>query len=236
MNWDYRYCWLRDATFTLGALINAGYRDEAQRWRDWLLRAIAGSPGRMRIMYRVDGGRHLEEWSVDELPGYRHARPVRIGNAASTQLQVDVYGEVLDCSQLGAARRVLKSTPQQTEVEVRIVDHLAKVWNTPGSGIWESRSNPGTTLIPRSWHGLVLIASSATGSPGLAGRPSVETSLRPCARRSTMRFAVKAGTPGSARSPRTMATRPSMRACCLLPLVGFLPANDPRMAATISRD
>ena len=123
MNWDYRYCWLRDATFTLGALINAGYRDEAQRWRDWLLRAIAGSPGRMRIMYRVDGGRHLEEWSVDELPGYRHARPVRIGNAASTQLQIDVWGEVLDALYLGE-RAGLPGSKQLDLARIKLVEHL----------------------------------------------------------------------------------------------------------------
>ena len=121
MNWDYRYCWLRDATFTLGALINAGYRDEAQRWRDWLLRAIAGSPGRVLIMYRVDGGRHLEEWSVDELAGYRHARPVRIGNAASTQLQIDVWGEyvcVVFGERAGLPAQATRSRPD------KLVEHL----------------------------------------------------------------------------------------------------------------
>jgi GH15 family glucan-1,4-alpha-glucosidase len=141
LNWDYRYCWLRDSTFTLGALLNSGFKSEAESWRDWLLRAIAGSPDKMRIMYRVDGSRHLNEWIVDHLPGYHDARPVRIGNAASTQHQIDVYGEVLDC--LSFARRAgIKVTPQQAEVEVRIVDHLAKVWDTPGSGVWESRSEP----------------------------------------------------------------------------------------------
>ena len=96
MNWDYRYCWLRDSTFTLSALLNAGYHEEAVRWRDWLLRAIAGSPSRMQIMYRVDGGRHLDEWVIDWLPGYRHALPVRVGNSAATQSQLDVWGEVLE--------------------------------------------------------------------------------------------------------------------------------------------
>ena len=90
MNWDYRYCWLRDATFTVGALLNAGFHQEAREWRDWLLRAIAGSPERMRIMYRIDGSRHLSEWIVDTLPGYRYASPVRVGNAASIQHQIDV--------------------------------------------------------------------------------------------------------------------------------------------------
>ena len=105
MNWDYRYCWLRDSTFTLSALLNAGFHDEATKWRDWLLRAIAGSPERMRIMYRVDGDRHLTEWTVETLPGYRYSSPVRVGNAASTQHQIDVFGEVLELARFGPPRR-----------------------------------------------------------------------------------------------------------------------------------
>ena len=105
MNWDYRYCWLRDSTFTLSALLNAGFHDEATKWRDWLLRAIAGSPERMRIMYRVDGARHLTEWTVETLPGYRYSSPVRVGNAASTQHQIDVFGEVLELARFGPPGR-----------------------------------------------------------------------------------------------------------------------------------
>src|SRR5208282_449269 len=95
-NWDYRYCWLRDATFTLLALMNAGYFEEARAWRDWLLRAAAGSPDQVQIMYGIRGERYLREWKVDWLGGYQGAKPVRIGNAASEQLQLDVYGEVAD--------------------------------------------------------------------------------------------------------------------------------------------
>ncbi len=139
LNWDYRYCWLRDASFTLCALLNAGFHEEATAWRDWLLRAIAGSPERLRIMYRVDGSRHLSEWTVEALPGYRYASPVRIGNAASTQHQIDVFGEVLDA--LDVARRGgVGTTEQETVAECKIVEHLEKVWNTEGSGVWESRS------------------------------------------------------------------------------------------------
>jgi GH15 family glucan-1,4-alpha-glucosidase len=141
MNWDYRYCWLRDASFTLTALLNAGYHDEAEAWRNWLLRAIAGSPDNMRIMYRVDGARHLPEWTVDTLPGYRFAKPVRIGNAASTQHQLDVYGEVLDCLDL-AGRGGVPTSDQELVVEQRLVEHLEAVWQTVGSGVWESRAQP----------------------------------------------------------------------------------------------
>ena len=102
-NWDYRFCWLRDATLTLLALMNAGYYDEAQAWRDWLLRAVAGSPAQVQIMYGLAGERRLTEWEVPWLPGYEGSTPVRIGNAAHGQLQLDVYGEVMDA--LHQARR-----------------------------------------------------------------------------------------------------------------------------------
>ncbi len=96
-NWDYRYCWLRDTTFTLLALSNAGYIDEAEAWQDWLLRALAGSPDQVQIMYGLRGERQLMEWEVGWLPGYENSKPVRIGNAASMQVQLDIYGEVMDC-------------------------------------------------------------------------------------------------------------------------------------------
>ena len=144
MNWDYRYCWLRDATFTVGALLNAGFHQEAREWRDWLLRAIAGSPECMRIMYRIDGSRHLLEWMADPLPGYRYAHPVRIGNAASTQHQIDVFGEVLDC--LSFARTAgLGMTKQERAIQAKITEHLEKVWNNAGSGVWESAPSLGAT-------------------------------------------------------------------------------------------
>ncbi len=141
MNWDYRYCWLRDASFTMCALLNAGFHSEAKAWRDWLLRAVGGTPEHVRIMYRVDGSRHLAEWTADTLPGYRYARPVRIGNAAATQLQIDIYGEVIDA--LDVARRGgVATSDQETGVRCKIVDHLSRIWKSPDAGIWESRAAP----------------------------------------------------------------------------------------------
>ena len=99
-NWDYRYCWLRDATFTLNALLLAGYRDEAVNWREWLLHAIAGAPQDLQILYSITGKRRLDEFEVDWLPGYLGAAPVRVGNGAAKQFQLDVYGEVMDCLHL----------------------------------------------------------------------------------------------------------------------------------------
>lgn len=138
-NWDYRYCWIRDATLTLLALMNAGYYDEAQAWRDWLLRAVAGAPADMRIMYGVGGERRLTEWEVDWLSGYENSSPVRIGNAASTQFQLDVYGELAD-SLHQARRGGLTGNEAAWQVEKALTDHVAKVWNQPDDGIWEDRS------------------------------------------------------------------------------------------------
>ena len=137
-NWDYRFCWLRDATLMLLALMNAGYYDEAQAWRDWLLRAVAGSPSQMQIMYGVAGERRLSEWEVSWLPGYEGSRPVRIGNAASAQLQLDVYGEVMDAlhqARLGG----LPATQAGWELQKALLQHLEKVWREPDEGIWEVR-------------------------------------------------------------------------------------------------
>lgn len=234
LNWDYRYCWLRDSTFTLGALANAGFKAEATAWRDWLLRAIGGSPDKMQIMYRVDGSRHLSEWTVDGLPGYRDARPVRIGNAASTQHQVDVYGEVLDC--LSFARRAgIAVTPQQRDVEARIVDHLAKVWDTPGSGVWESRSEHRQYTYSKvmAWVGVDRVLSDGVAENALSdARQTQLEELRQTIHDSACHEGWNAGLGTFTQSYGNQELDASL---LLLPLVGFLPANDPRVAATISK-
>jgi GH15 family glucan-1,4-alpha-glucosidase len=140
-NWDYRYCWLRDATFTLLALMNAGYFDEAQAWHDWLLRAVAGSPDQVQIMYGIRGERNLMEWEVPWLSGYEGSHPVRIGNAAAGQLQLDVYGEVADAL-LHAYVGGIRSTEQDVGLQRALTDHLADIWKQPDSGLWEMRSEP----------------------------------------------------------------------------------------------
>ncbi|MBV9251081.1 MAG: glycoside hydrolase family 15 protein [Alphaproteobacteria bacterium] len=140
-NWDYRFCWLRDATLSLLALMNAGYYDEASAWRDWLLRAVAGVPAQAQIMYGIGGERRLSEWEVDWLPGYEGARPVRIGNGAHGQIQVDVYGEVMDAL-YQAYRGGLASSEDGWSVQRAFLAHLAEIWREPDRGIWESRGNP----------------------------------------------------------------------------------------------
>ena len=240
MNWDYRYCWLRDASFTLEALLRSGYTDEAERWRDWLLRAIAGTPARMRIMYRVDGARHLDEWSADGLPGYRHATPVRIGNAASTQHQVDVFGEVLNC--LGLARHGgVPVSDQQEAVIMAIVLHLERIWHTPGSGIWESRDTPRryTYSNVMAWSGVSLFLQHRGDELTQAGGDDAAlverlTRLRRTIHDEVCREGWNPGLNGGRGSfTQYFGGQELDASLLLLPIVGFLPADDPRMASTI---
>ena len=138
-NWDYRYSWVRDATFTLQAFLLSGYTEEAAAWARWLRRAAAGSPGELQIMYGVGGDRRLTEFELDSLPGYEGSKPVRVGNQASTQFQLDVFGEVLD-SALMAARNVLPGEAGwDPGLVLAILDHLETVWDEPDNGIWEVR-------------------------------------------------------------------------------------------------
>jgi GH15 family glucan-1,4-alpha-glucosidase len=230
MNWDYRYCWLRDSTFTLGALINAGYHDEAHAWRAWLLRAIGGSPDSMRIMYRVDGDRHLDEWCVAGLPGYRHALPVRVGNAASTQLQLDVWGEVLDTFHL-ADIAGLPPCEHAKHLREALTEHLAGIWQNPGAGLWESRKEPRHYTYSRvmAWVGIDRYVR-AHGSD--AGKDSVRRmmALRDRIHREVCR---DGWNDGIGAFTQYFGGQTLDASVLLLPLVGFLPATDPRMARTI---
>ena len=140
-NWDYRFCWLRDATLTLLALTESGYFQEAGAWRDWLVRAVAGNPDQLQIMYGVGGERRLWEWEVPWLRGFGNSKPVRIGNAAHAQLQLDVFGELMDA--LYQARRGgLPASEPTWEMECALLKHLAFTWQQPDSGIWEIRAEP----------------------------------------------------------------------------------------------
>ncbi len=137
-NWDYRYCWIRDATFTLLAFMNAGYIEEAVAWRDWLLRAVAGSPQQLQIMYGIAGERRLDEWEVPWLPGYEKSAPVRVGNAASTQIQLDVFGEMMDALVQAAVGGVPRNPHAGKTVRI-MLKHLETIWQAPDNGIWEIR-------------------------------------------------------------------------------------------------
>jgi GH15 family glucan-1,4-alpha-glucosidase len=137
-NWDYRYCWLRDAALTLLILMDCGYYDEAADWQNWLLRAVAGSPDQVQIMYGLAGERQLTEWKVDWLPGYEGAKPVRIGNAAADQLQLDIYGEIASALHHAREGNLPRNEPS-IELEWTLLDHLEKIWQEPDEGIWEVR-------------------------------------------------------------------------------------------------
>jgi hypothetical protein len=137
-NWDYRYCWLRDATFTLQALGTAGYTEEAKEWRDWLLRAVAGRPDQLQIMYGLGGERRLPEWEVPWLSGFEGARPVRVGNAAAAQLQLDVYGEIAD-AMFQARSHGVPPAERWSAIARAFLDHLEIIWCEPDEGIWEVR-------------------------------------------------------------------------------------------------
>jgi GH15 family glucan-1,4-alpha-glucosidase len=139
-NWDYRFCWLRDATFTLLALMNSGYTEEASAWHNWLLRAVAGSPANMQIMYGIMGERRLLEWEAAWLPGYEGAQPVRVGNAAHAQVQLDVYGELIDAFHQSRVAK-LELDEGSWALECTVLEHLAEQWDQPDHGIWERRGN-----------------------------------------------------------------------------------------------
>jgi GH15 family glucan-1,4-alpha-glucosidase len=229
-NWDYRYTWLRDSTFALTAFLNAGYRDEAGCWRDWLLRAAAGVPSRLRTMYRSDGARHTVPHEVSWLPGWGRSGIVHIGNPAADQFQLDIYGEVLDslhlCEQAG-----LQDRPWDIAIETELVRHIEKVWERPDQGIWELRDEPRhyTHSKVMAWVGidryLKLKNISAPRRRELEGLR--ERMHREICRRGfdTVRKSFV----------QTLDGPPILDASLLmLPLVGFLPINDPRIAGTIS--
>ena len=232
-NWDYRYCWLRDATFTLSALLNAGYEEEARGWQAWILRAIAGSPDRLRIMYRVDGARRLDERTIDWLPGFRSASPVREGNLAAGQHQVDVYGELLDALDL-AARAGIESGEQCAHVQQAVMAELERVWDSAGQGLWESRGQPRHYTYSRAmaWVGVDRFLRSAAAGRGVeAATLQRFARLRDQIHQDVCRNGFDDGLGHFVQHYGGQELDASL---LLLPIVGFLPADDPRIAATVA--
>ncbi len=212
-NWDYRYCWLRDATITLEALLRTGYTDEAFAWRAWLARAVAGDPRDVQIMYGVAGERRLDEWEADWLPGYESSAPVRIGNAAVNQRQLDVYGEVIDALSLGRASGI-SADRHAWSLQRALLSFLEKHWDEPDEGIWEVRG-PRRHFVHSKVMAWVAFdrAVRAVGAVegGAPGRPR---SGRPSGTRFTRRFARRVTTRSAARSCSTTARPSSTRPCC----------------------
>ncbi|MGC4111657.1 MAG: glycoside hydrolase family 15 protein [Nocardioides sp.] len=229
-NWDYRYCWLRDASLTITSLIAAGATDEAMLWRDWLLRAVAGDPADLQILYAVDGSRRLTELALDELPGYAGSKPVRIGNGAVDQVQTDVFGEIMLA--LEAARDSgLGQTDDAWRLQQLLLDHLADHWQEPDRGMWEIRGEPRHFT-----HSRVMVwvafdrAVEAVEKHGLEGDVDRWRDLRDRVREEVL-------TRGFDEERRTFRqhydTDEVDAALLMLPLVGFLDGDDPRMLGTI---
>jgi GH15 family glucan-1,4-alpha-glucosidase len=231
-NWDYRYCWLRDATITLLALMDAGHFEEAAAWRDWLLRAAAGSPAQLQIMYGLSGERMLREWEVPWLPGYEGARPVRVGNAAHGQLQLDVYGEVLDALYQGR-RGGLPPDPNAWQMSCAMVAHLETVWDQPDEGLWEVRGGRQhfTHSKVMTWVALdrMVRATEEFGMPGPADR------WRALRDRVHAEVCARAWDPAIGAFVQAYGSNQLDAAVLQIPLVGFLPPDDPRVVGTVAR-
>jgi GH15 family glucan-1,4-alpha-glucosidase len=230
-NWDYRFCWIRDATLTLLALMGAGYYDEARAWRDWLVRAVAGSPTQLQIMYGVAGERRLTEWEVPWLSGYEDSRPVRIGNAAHSQQQLDVYGELMDA--LYQSRRGgLEENQRAWAVECALLDHLKDIWTEPDEGIWEVRGGPQQFTYSKimAWVAFDRAIKSATEF-GMEGPLEEWKAIRAAIHADVCRR----GYDEERKSFVQVYGKPQLDASLLLiPSVGFLPRDDQRVASTIA--
>ncbi|WP_146841225.1 glycoside hydrolase family 15 protein [Cellulomonas composti] len=230
-NWDYRFCWLRDAAMTLEALVEHGYHHEATRWRDWLLRAVAGDPADLQIMYRVDGGRDLPERELTHLPGYGGARPVRIGNAAVGQVQNDVLGEVM-CALDQARRAGIPDTPAAWSMQRHLVDHLLRSWQSPDRGIWEVRGEPRHFVHSKvmAW-AAVDRAVRAVEEHGLPGPVERWRAARDAIHADVLRHGWnhERGT-----FVQSYGAQHTDAALLQLVQVGFLPADDERVLATVA--
>jgi GH15 family glucan-1,4-alpha-glucosidase len=229
-NWDYRYCWLRDATLTLQSLLRAGYTDEAVAWREWLLRAVAGDPADLQIMYGLDGTRRLPEYELSWLRGYEGSTPVRVGNAAADQLQLDVWGEVLDGLSL-TRKALLHRVDDSWDIQTALMEHLEGAWQQPDNGLWEMRGarQHFTYSKVMAWVAAdrMVDAVETAGLPGPVGR---WRALRQQIRAEVLDrgFDAEQNTFVQAYGSRDLDA-----SLLLLARVGFLPHTDPRMLGTL---
>ncbi len=228
-NWDYRYSWLRDATFALLALVHNGFLDEARAWREWLLRAVAGDPSKLQIMYALDGDRRVEEYEVPWLPGYAGSRPVRVGNAAFRQRQLDVYGEVMDAL-FQYHRFGVGSSPDAWDLRRKMLDFLETHWESADEGIWEVRGGPRhfTHSKVMAW---VAFDRAVRRVEAQGGGPIERwRALRARIHDDVCRNGYDAELQSFVQSYGSKHLDASL---LMLPLVGFLPIDDPRVAGTV---
>ena len=229
-NWDYRYCWLRDATLTLLAMMGGGYYEEASAWRDWLVRAVAGSPAQMQIMYGIAGERRLPEWTIDWLSGYEGASPVRIGNAAASQLQLDVYGEVMDALHQ-ARKHGIAREDAAWDLQRALLKHLATCWQEADEGLWEVRG-PRRHFTHSKMMCWVAFdrAVKAAEEYGLPGPVDEWRALRAQIHDEVCQRAWRPQLNSFAQSYNSDELDASL---LLMPCTGFLPASDARVRGTI---
>jgi len=229
-NWDYRYCWLRDATLTLLALLRGGYVDEARAWRDWLLRAVAGDPHDMQIMYGAAGERRLTELELDWLPGYEGSRPVRIGNAASNQFQLDVYGEVMDAL-LRAREQGMEPDVHAWRLQQTVMDFLESAWDEPDEGIWEVRG-PRRHFVHSKVMAWVAFDRAAQTVERFGMSGDAARWRRACEQ--IHREVCEKGWDAERRTfTQSYGSKALDAATLLIPRVGFLPGDDPRTVGTL---
>lgn len=233
-NWDYRFCWLRDASLTLDAVLLGGYVDEAAAFRDWLLRAAAGDPKDMQIMYDIGGGRRLTEFTLPGLPGYEGSKPVRIGNAASDQFQLDVFGEVL--SVIYAARK--KGMPGRSDslaVGRALLDHIDRVWQRPDDGIWEVRGGRRhfTHSKIMAWVAIDRAVRYIEEFDANFVNPATLPHLRALRERIHEEVCQRGFHPGVQAFTQSYGSEALDASVLVIPHVGFLPATDPRVQSTV---
>lgn len=230
-NWDYRFCWLRDATLTLMAMMAGGYFDEAQSWRDWLHRSVAGSPEQLQIMYGIAGERQLMEWEVPWLVGYEGSVPVRVGNAAAGQLQLDVYGEVISALHL-SRRENLRQATHGWSLQVGLLSHLESIWKEPDEGMWEVRGGRRQFTVSKAFCWMAFDRSikdvEEYGLPGPVERwRSVRDEIHETICREGFSQTKNSFT-------QAFGSEALDAGLLLLPVIGFLPADDPRIVSTVA--
>jgi GH15 family glucan-1,4-alpha-glucosidase len=227
-NWDYRYCWLRDATFILLAFLNAGYSEEAKVWQDWLLRVIAGAPEQLQTIYNVLGEKRLDELELPHLPGFENSRPVRIGNAAYTQLQIDIYGELADVMAQARAGG-LPPSPRSTELRGVFMKHLEKTWRLADEGIWEIRGTPQHFVHSKAMAWVAF--DRASKAPDSTARQKAH--WKKIARQIHAHICRNGVDRKRGCFVQAYGSQQMDASLLLLPLVGFLPCSDKRIKATV---
>ncbi len=229
-NWDYRFCWLRDATFTLYSFMHAGYFEEARAWSEWLLRAAAGDPSQLQIVYGAAGERSLTELELRHLVGYEESRPVRIGNAAAEQFQLDVYGELMDAMHVARGKGI-KTDEDSWHLQCHLVDFVVKHWMDPDEGIWEIRG-PRRHFTHSKVMAWVAIdrAVKAVEQFGMEGPATEWTALRERIHEDICRNGFN---PARNAFTQYYGSQELDASLLMVPLVGFLPADDPRVVSTV---